>query len=225
MRHLSFKLAATLLACTVSAHAAAATVVVMIGDDDGFVGTQGNHSHPGDSFSVFSTPALAPGTYANSAGTDVTTVTPWTPYIFTFQFAWDTASLTSIDAAQVLIQSGSLGRRSDASGFGFAQVFANAGAGPISLGSLLSVSTGASASALEESVKASTFDVKSLITPSSSGVLTIKIDGTGLANPADQFAFDFAMLTITQAVPELPTLALFGIGIIGILARRKKIGL
>jgi hypothetical protein len=203
------------LGCAALSHAS--TFVALVGDDDGFGGTQGASSTPGAAFSVFSTPTIAPGNYIGAAGTDATTQSPWGPYTFTFSLNWDTTSLSSIDSAVVEIQSGSVGRRSDGSGFGFAKVSASSGGAFVSLGDLLSVSTGAAASALEESVKLSTFDIAPFITPNSTGSLTIRIDGSSLSAPVDQFALDFVRLSVTQ-VPEPSSASLVGAGICLLLA-------
>jgi hypothetical protein len=199
----------------------ATTVVVMVGDDDGFGGTQGPISTPGQPFTNFSSPAILPGTYTGVAGTDATTQSPWTPYTFIFAFSWSTAGLSAIDSAVAQIQTGSVARRTDGSGFGFAKVTASSGGAFVSLGDFWSSSTGATASVLEESVKLHTFDVKSFLTPNSTGTLTIRIDGSTLTAPVDQFAMDFARLTVTQ-VPESSTAILLSTGALLLLASRGR---
>jgi hypothetical protein len=211
-----------LASCLFALGAHAATVTVNVGDDDGFGGTQGGQSQAGDAFAVFSSPAIAPGFYSGAAATDVTTQEPWSPYVFSFTFAWDTTALSSIDRAVLMVQSGSVGRRTDDSGFGFAKVFADSGSGPVSLGDFLTESTGEAASAFEESVKVHTFDARSFITAGSMGSLILVIDGSNLTAPVDQFALDFASLTINQPVPEPTTTALMLLGIGGLALKRLR---
>ncbi len=64
-------------------------VVSMVGDDDGFGGSQGADSNPGDVFSIFLTPSIAPGTYTDLDAMDVTTTEPWTTYTFIFNIPWE----------------------------------------------------------------------------------------------------------------------------------------
>jgi hypothetical protein len=215
---------AMLALAALSAPVSAATVVVMVGDDDGFGGTQGPISTPGQPFTTFFSPTIAPGTYTGVAGTDVTTQSPWAPYTFIFTFSWNTAGLSAIDSAVAQIQSGSVGRRTDGSGFGFANVSASSGGAFMPMGEFWSSSTGTSASTLEESVKLHTFDVKSFLTPNSVGTLTIRIDGSTLTAPVDQFAIDFARLTVTQ-VPEPSTALLLAVGallVVGSFSRQRR---
>ena len=198
----------------------AASRVVTIGDDDGFGETQGAKSTPGQSFAVFASPSIGPGSYSGASATDVTTTAPWSPYSFAFTFNWDTVGLTSLDSAVVQVQSGSLGRRSDGSGFGFAKVSVSTGGSFTLLGNFWSTNTGSAASSLEESVKLHTFDVKSYVSANSTGKLTLLIDGSTLAAPVDQFALDFARLTVTQ-VPEVPTAPMLVVGGLALLAIRR----
>jgi hypothetical protein len=216
------KLVTLLTTCCAFAAAGAATVAVTVGDDDGFGGTQGPISVPGTPFTAFPTPAIGPGTYVGDVGTDVTTQSPWTPYVFIFNFAWDTIALTSIDSAIIQVQSGSVGRRADGSGFGFAKVSVNSGSGFTPLDDFWSTSTGANASSLEENVKLHAFDVKSFISAGTSGVLTLRVDGSALTGPADQFALDFSRLTVSQ-VPEAGTALLLCLGLLPVaLASRRR---
>ena len=126
--------------------ALAATIVVTIGADDGFGGTQGPPRDPGQLFSPLTEPGLAlppsPTPYVDEAGLNLYADTPFTPFVFEFNFDWDTTSLQTIDAATVTVQSGSVARRTDGSGFGFAAVSADV----LDLGELLTVGTGAAGS-------------------------------------------------------------------------------
>lgn len=213
---------ATALVVASAGSANAAPIIVLVGDDDGFGGTQGANSNPGDPYANFASPSIAPGTYTATTGMDATTEFPWSPYVFEFVFLYDASSFSSITAATLSIQSGSLARRLDGSGFGFATVTADGGSGVVGLGDFWDVSTGAVASPLEESVKERLFDVSSLVV-AGLGSLTIRVDGSGLVAPVDQFAVDFARLTIdgrTAAVPEPTGVLLVGIGLIAFLARR-----
>jgi hypothetical protein len=206
-------------------HAAATPITVMIGDDDGFGGTQGANSNPGDAYANFASPSIAPGSYSNTAGMDATTVAPWTGYSFQFVFSYDATAFLSISSAFVTVQTGSLARRSDGTGFGFASVSGNNGGGAVSLGDFWLTSTGTAASAAEESVKAHIFDVTGLVT-AGPGTLTFTVNGIGLVNPIDQFGIDFASLTIDgspaiTAVPEPASLTLLAAGLGAGLARRR----
>jgi hypothetical protein len=192
--------------------ARALTISVMIGDDDRFAGSQACNCNPGDAFnpgSVAGLTVLPPGTYTDR--TDFWTQNPYTPYIFNYQFPWDASGLTAVSGATVTVQSGSLGRRLNNAGFGFADVSATNG-GPIApLGDFL---TTTSEGADEETVKAHVFNVTSLVSPSTTGTLTLTIDGSTLVDPNDLFSFDFAVLEIqgTAAVPEPGTVLLLGSG-------------
>ena len=178
-----------------------ATLVIMQGDDDGFGGTQGASSQHGDPFGVFNSPSIAPGTWFGESGTDVATESPWTAYSFNLPFFWDTSSLQTITSAAVSIQTGSLGRRTNNTGYGYAAVSLNGNV----IGPLLSVSTGSAGSPEEESVRLLTFDATPFIAAGQTGTLTVLIDGSSLIspNPVDQFALDFARLEINgDPVPE-----------------------
>jgi len=216
------------LATVLVSNVSAAPITVLIGDDDGFGGTQGATSSAGDVYSNAAAEALgtiAPGNYANTAALDVRVATPFTPYSFTFDFAYDVSSFGSIGSAIVEIQSGSLARRVSANtGFGFADVSATIGGSSLALGDFLTVNTGSASSALEETVKISSFDVSSLISAGTAGTLTLTIDGSSLSNPIDLFVMDFARLTVEDnAIPEPGALALFGLGLAGLgFARRRN---
>lgn len=210
-------------------------ITFMIGDDDGFGGMQGSNSDPGDPYSPFANPSMPPGHYINEAGLDQISDPRGYDNVFEFVFAYDTSLFASISTATVTIQSGSVGRRSEGldpgSGYGYATVTANGGSGFIGLGDFWSTPTGVRGSALEESVKAHVFDVTSLITLSNSGSLTFIIDGPDFPDGSDQFALDFAQLTIvgdpqTTAVPEPASIALLtftasGLGFLRLQKRRR----
>jgi len=214
----------------------ATTVTVMIGDDDGFGGTQGVTSLAGDLYSnaaAFSLGAIAPGTYSNASALDINTADPWSIYVFNFDFGFDVTSLATITSAIVEIQHGSLGRRASGfssgsgPGFGFAAVTASAGGSPTGLGDFFGNDTSPTGSDDEESVKISSFDVSSLIAAGTFGILNLTIDGTGISpNPVDLFAMDFARLTVTgvSVVPIPAALPLFGtgLGLLGFLGWRKR---
>jgi hypothetical protein len=177
------------------AEAQRVTISFLIGKKDGFGGTQKcNPCVAGDPFSVFSSAVILPGTYVNR-GFDATTVDPTKPYVFEFDFKYDASEFSRITNATVVIRSGNVARRStENNGFGFATVTAEGGRGPISLGQFWTASTGLRASAQEESVKDHKFNVLPAI--SKSGTLKFVIDGSGLADPSDQFSLDYAELRI-----------------------------
>ena len=174
---------------------------VMIGDDDGFGGTQGANSDPGQAFLVFGSPSIPPGSWDGTLATDASTQVPWMPYIFTFSFSVSVPEFTCIGAAEVRIQHGSVARRDDGSGFGPATVSASLDGPPLSLGSFWPMSTGAAGSPSEETVKLTVLDVSPLLQPGATGVLIVTVDGTALSAPADQFAIDFAVLHISGRSP------------------------
>jgi hypothetical protein len=97
-------------------------------------------------------------------------------------------------------------RRTDGSGFGFAAVTGDGGGGPVALGDLLTLGTGIAGSPLEESVKVGVFDVLALVGAAGPATLVVRIDGSMLAAPADQFAIDFARLDLTGLPSGDPTL-------------------
>ena len=203
---------------------------VQIGDDDGFGGAFGADSNPGDTFDPVLLGSLAdlpPGSYTNLDIVDRDTISPWTPYVFEFQFAWDTTSFASVDSATASVQTVSLGKRDagePATGFGIAPVTASDGISEIGLGDFSNLGTGATGSALEEIVQLQTFSVTSLIPAGTTGTLTLKIDGTSVTNPGDRFAIDFAELSIEGvAIPE-PTSATIALTFIfAIFHTRRKL--
>lgn len=205
--------------------ASATTLTYTIGDDDGFGGTQGSNSDPGDAFTVFNTPAISPGTYAGTTGMDVTTQSPWTTYSFVYTFNFDTAMLGAIQSATAIVQSGSVARRTNGTGYGLASVNATLNAGtPLDLGEFWTTGTGNNASPAEENVKAHVFDLTTLIPAGTTGTLVLTIDGDGLIdpNPGDRFAIDFAELTITGTpIPE-PTTAALGLACLTVTATRRR---
>jgi hypothetical protein len=205
------------LVAALAAPAGAVTLSIMIGDDDGFAGTQvatcGADCDPGDAYNpgphagLNLAPSLVP--YVNQ--TDVETQDPWTPYTFQYQFDFDTTGLASVTSATVTVQAGSVALRDSGAGFGPADVSADVGGPSMPLGDFLTVSTGGTGSPAEETVRAHVFAVTSLIDAGETGTLTLTIDGSGLTAPVDLFGLDFAVLSIEgTAVPEPGTLALFG---------------
>ncbi|WP_136439569.1 PEP-CTERM sorting domain-containing protein [Pacificoceanicola onchidii] len=234
---LRLRLSSLLLLCLLAAGfaanpmaAKAATMILLIGDDDGFGGTQGVMATPGQPYSNAAAAGLgviAAGTYSNEAALDVNSVSPATNYTFHFTFAYNMTGLGPLTSAIVGVQHGSLGLRSSgAPGFGAAAVTGDAGGGPLGLGSFLASSTGPAGSPLEESVKLSSFDVTALLSGTTSGVLTLTIDGSGIASdPVDLFAMDFARLTIETAAVPLPAtlpLLLLAAGGLGLARQRRR---
>jgi hypothetical protein len=179
---------------TTPAEAQSATITVLMGGKDGFGGTQKcNPCAPGDPFSVISSSVILPGVYVNR-GFDATTVEPGKPYVFEFDFKYNTSGLAEITSATVTVRSGSVSRRStENNGFGFAAVTADGGSGRVSLGQFWMMSTGSTAGAPKESIKDHVFNVLPVM--STSGVLKFVIDGSALAD-SDQFSIDYAELTI-----------------------------
>jgi len=177
------------------AEAQITTITVLIGAKDGFGGSQKcNPCVSGDPFSIPSPFAVLPGRYVNR-GFDAATVDPWEPYVFEFDFKYNTSTLIKISSATVTVRSGGVARRSvENNGFGFANVTADGGSGPIRLGQFWTTSTGLRASALEESVKDHVFNV--LPAMSKSGILKFVVDGSALTDPSNQFSIDYAELTI-----------------------------
>ena len=208
-----------LTAILVASTSHAATINYMIGDDDGFGGVQGSQSNPGDPYSTVGGTLVPPGNLFNESATDVVTEAPWTPYTFTFEFNWDTSTLQTISQATITVQSGSLARRNDNSGFGFATVTANT----TNLGDFLTTNTGTAGSTIEETVKWHIFDVTPFVTPNDTGLVTLVIDGSNLTspNPIDLFAFDYVTFSISgDPVPEPSITTFFALGLL--FLRRKR---
>lgn len=175
---------------------ACAAAPAVIGDDDGFGGTQGPDAIPGDAFVNFMSPSISPGTHLNEAGTDVATLPPYAVYIFELHFSLDLSDVPSIYSAELMIQSGSVARGVDR-GFGHARVLV----GGVDIGPLLTESTGASGSAAEENVKAHRFDVTDFVTAGEVNEVTVVIDGSPALAVGDLFAFDFARLSVRRSCP------------------------
>ncbi len=201
-----------------------ATLVSMIGDDDGFGGTQGSNSNPGDSYSNFTSPGFAPGTYSDVNATDTATVSPFTPYTFIFNFSIDASSLSSRNSAELFIQSGSVAYvPNPGTGFAHSHVFING----TDIGEFFSSDTGPRGGAGEENVKAHTFDITSFIQAGVNNSVVVTLDGTNFASSGDLFALDFAQITVdgndASAVPEPGTFAgLLLLTILGLFKRNRK---
>ena len=197
--------------------ARAGQIVSMIGTDDGFAGTQGAHSHPGDPYFVGRLPFIQPGTYVNAAGMDVETAAPnFYPYIFIYHFALDTTGLASVSSASLFVQTGSVSlenqpQDTETRGFGHARVIV----GNTDIGQFWQTDTGERTSALEESVKGHTFDITPFVTAGTNTTLTVTLDGTNPLAISDQIAIDFARVTVngSLATPEPGSLTLLGLGL------------
>lgn len=169
-----------------------------IGDSDGFGGSQGAISNPGNHFDYDALLlSLVPGTYHNAEGLDAKTAPPYGPYVFEFEFPIDRLCVQNITTATITVQSGSVGTRTNGTGFGFANVTAQSSTGKIvNLGQFLPGSTGEAGSPAEESVKAHVFDVMGLLESGGVRYILLRIDGSPLPGPDDLFALDFAKLEV-----------------------------
>jgi hypothetical protein len=202
MKFFEAALAACLVLATAGASAALTIVSTTDGDVDGFGGIQGVVSNDGDPFTPFSSPSVAPGTQLLPfQGGDRTTVAPWTPYSFEFSWTHDDVDPMLIQNVTIGILIGGVARRADDTGFGYATVtltdmfFSES----IELGDLLEVDTGAPESMAENTIRMVSWDITAFILdrPIINTFLTLTVDGTGLTNPGDQFAIDYAILTNT----------------------------
>lgn len=220
-----FPLLTVLTICLLTPSTQADMISVLIGDDDGFAGTQSANSNPGDPFNPNIVPNQQPsGTYLNQ--TDISTQPPYLPYTFEYTLPYDASSFITINSATVTIQVGSLGRRTDGSGFGFAQVSADDSNNLVNFGDLLTVNTGAAAGnvnpALEEVVRGLTFDVTPIIVTNPTGTLEFILDGSALNDHIDLFSIDFVELTIEgNTIPEPASILVFGSALL-LMARRSR---
>jgi len=199
MHALSILLTACLALASAWPASAQITISIADGDDDGFGGTQGTDSDPGDAFTPFATPTVAPGTHGVSGNfTDRTTVAPWTPYSFQFHFGHPAFDPQTILSATIGIQMGGVARRGDNTGFGYATVTLTdlATNDTLVLGDLLEIDTGAPDSTAENQVRMPSWDITSFIhsRPFTDTLYQLEIDGSALSNPGDQFALDFAII-------------------------------
>jgi len=203
-----FVLATAFLLALATAARAQTSITVGVGDDDGFGGTQGANSNPGDVFIPFSSPSIAPGTHLNTNGQDASTMAPWTPYKFIFDFATNFLAPVPFESITMSVQVGSVARRTDGSGFGHANVSLRdiITDDTLDLGDLLTVSTGDTGSAEEELVRLPTWDIQDFFLAHQDSIIELIIDGTGLANPADQFAIDMAYIEVIFPAETTTTL-------------------
>lgn len=211
-----FPVLTLLTLCLVTPIAQASMISVIVGDDDGFAGTQGANSNPGDSFNPNNVPNPQPsGTYLNE--TDISTQTPFDAYTFEYTLPYDASGLFTIDSAIITVQVGSLGRRTDGSGFGYAQVSAESGVNLVNFGDLLTVNT-----VTEELVRGLTFDVTPLVVTTPTGTMQFTLDGSALTDHVDLFSIDYVELTIEgNTIPEPASFLVFGSALL-LMARRSR---
>lgn len=183
--------ALSLMFLALCAKATPVSLTTLVGDDDGFDGSQSANSNPGDNYLLDMLPSIPPGNYVDEQAIDVETASPWTPYTFEFNLAYDLSDWGGVTSAVVLVQHGSVGRRTNGGGFGYAVVEADAGNGPVIIGEFFDL---VAEGEPEERVKLSEFEVSDLLMAGGSGVLKLKLDGSGLNNPIDKFAIDFVQL-------------------------------
>ena len=205
MRAAFTSLLAAAASLPVMAGGAIEVVEVVVGDDDGFGGTQGSQSAPGDPYTTFLAPAISPGIYLGVAGMDATTAAPWTPYTFSFSMELDLTAFECLQSVELTVQHGSVARRTDGSGFGFAEIGADVDGRSSALGQLWSTSTGAAGSPAEETVKATSVDLTALLEAGRSVALNVLIDGSALAAPVDSFSIDFVKVRVVGRITPCPT--------------------
>ena len=191
-------MSAILLAAAIPGRAV--VISQMIGDDDGFNGTQGATSVPGQPYQVFLLPTLAPGTYVDEAGLDLETPESSLPYTFEFNFAVDLSGYNDLSSATLFIQSGSI-KREWTRGFGHSEVFFNS----TSLGEFYLADT---YFFTEETVKGHSFDLTSYLTPGQANAFQVTLNGSSPIARGDVFALDFVRLTVDANVPDAGSSAL-----------------
>lgn len=174
---------------------------VIIGGNDGFGGTQGGVATPGQAYVNFSSPGIVPGVYVDASGMDASTVSPYSVYTFQLNFEMDLTSEPSIYRAELFVQSGSVALGA-ARGFGHARVRVNG----VDIGAFWTVNTDPAASAAEESVKGHLFDVTAHVAAGQLNEVEVVIDGSPALAIGDQFALDFARLSIRRSCPGDVTL-------------------
>ena len=222
---------------------AAPGAIVIIGDVDGFGHNFCGSTYdcnPGDPFpsisDTFGSQTLSPpGFYVDAAGMDKRIVgtrnVPNTGYQFRFDFSWNTVGLASITSAEVFVQAGSVGRRADGSGFGYADVkIVNAHG--VLIATLSSDFLGSTTFTVremysEEQVRGLSFNVQPYLTPGTTGTLYFLLDGSGeipippsLPNPNeyDRFALDFAELSFSGAAVPVPAAVWLFLSAVGAMA-------
>ena len=188
---------------TCAAVSQAAIVSQMIGDDDGFGGTQSrlvrrSYSSPGDAFYTVAFPLrleLPASSYEGTSGMDRLTSTEG-PFQFVYNFILDLTSLEEIESAEFMIQFGSVGYdpgpESEPSGFGHANVQLDG----INVGKLFTTAgpRGGLPGSHEEQVRQSTYNVKEYLQPGTQQSIQVTVGDDPYANK-DQFAIDYVQLT------------------------------